>query len=69
MRYNKLNGENWILKIAGSFLHLPLTAMNPAFQAPVVDGKSYLMSAFTIGITVALGVWFLIDKTRHDKRQ
>jgi hypothetical protein len=36
MRYNKLNGENLILKTAGSFIHLSLTSMNPAFQAPVV---------------------------------
>jgi hypothetical protein len=62
LRYNKLNGENWILKIAGSFLHLPLTAMNPAFQATVVEVKSYLMSAGTIGLTVALSVWFLKEK-------
>lgn len=68
MRYNKLDGENQMLKIAGSFIHLPLTAMNPSFQAPVVDTKSYLMSAFTLGLTVTLTVWFLMDKTRRTKR-
>ncbi len=67
MRYNKLNGENWILKIAGSFLHLPLTAMNPAFQAPVVETKSYLMSAMTMAITVGLCFWFLKDKKASNK--
>lgn len=69
MRYNKLNGENWILKIAGSFLHLPLTVMNPAFQAPVVDSKTYLMSAFTVGITVILSIWFLREKIRQGNRR
>ncbi len=62
LRYNKLNGENWILKIAGSFLHLPLTAMNPAFQTPVVEPKTYVMSGITIGLTLALSVWFLMEK-------
>jgi hypothetical protein len=69
MRYNKLNGENWVLKIGGSFLHLPLTAMNPAFQAPVVATKSYVMSAITVGITAVLSVWFLREKTRQSKRR
>jgi hypothetical protein len=69
MRYNKLNGENWILKIAGSFLHLPLTAMNPAFQAPVADIKSYVMSAITIGLTVLLSVWFLKEKGIRETSQ
>ncbi len=62
MRYNKLNGENLILKIVGSFLHLPLTAMNPAFQAPVVEMKSYLMSALTMAVTLGLSFWFLKEK-------
>jgi len=62
MRYNKLNGENWILKIGGSFLHLPLTAMNPAFQAPTVEFKSYLMSVFPVLVTVGLTVLFLREK-------
>ena len=62
MRYNKLNGENWILKIAGHFLHSPLTAMNPAFQAPVVEMKSYIMSAIPMAITLALTIRFLKDK-------
>ncbi len=62
LRYNKLNGENWILKIAGSFLHLPLTEMNPAFQAPVVEMKSYLMSGLTMAVTLGLSLWFLKEK-------
>jgi hypothetical protein len=62
MRYNKLNGENLILKIMGSFLHLPLTALNPAFQAPVVEMKSYLMSALTMALTLGLSFWFLKEK-------
>jgi hypothetical protein len=67
MRYNKLNGENWILKIAGSFLHLPLTGMNPAFQAPVVEMKSYFMSALTMAVTLGLSFWFLKEKKVVDK--
>ena len=62
LRYNKLDGENWILKIGGAFLHLPLTAMNPAFQAPVVEMKSYLASAFTMAVTLGLSFWFLKEK-------
>ena len=62
MRYNKLNGENWILKIGGSFLHLPLTSWEPAFQAPVVEMKSYLISAFWVLATVILTIWFLKAK-------
>ncbi len=62
MRYNKLNGENWILKIAGHFLQMPLTAMNPAFQTPVVEMKSYIMSAIPMAITLALTIRFLRDK-------
>ena len=62
LRYNKLNGENWILKIVGSFLHLPLTAMNPAFQAPAVEKKSYLMSALTMVVTFGLSFLFLKEK-------
>lgn len=59
MRYNKLNGENWMLKIAGSFLHLPLTSWEPAFNPAVVDPKSYVMSALWMGTTVLLSVLFL----------
>ncbi len=69
MRYNKLDGENWILKIAGSFLHLPLTSAEPAFQAPVVGMKSYLISAFWVGATIVLTVLYLRDKTRKFKHR
>ena len=62
MRYNKLNGENWILKIGGSFLDLPLTSWEPAFQAPIVEMKSYLISAFWVIATVLLSVLFLKEK-------
>ena len=69
MRYNKLNGENWMLKIAGSFLHLDLTSADPAFLAPVVSLKSYLISAFWVGATVVLTIWFLRVKTRKFKHR
>jgi len=68
LRYNKLNGENWILKIIGNIVHIPLTAMNPAFQTPVVETKTYFMSALTIGVTVLLNIWFLKEKT-EDRRK
>ncbi len=69
MRYNKLDGENWILKIAGSFLHLPLTSTEPAFQAPVVGMKSYVLSALWVGATIVLTVLYLRDKTRKFRRR
>lgn len=66
MRYNKLNGENWMLKIAGSFLHLPLTSWEPAFNPATVDPKSYVLSALWMGITVFLSVLFLkYEKKPH----
>jgi hypothetical protein len=63
MRYNKLDGENAILKTAGSILHLPFTSWEPAFQAPVVEMKTYWMSAFWVVATVFLTWLFLREKT------
>jgi hypothetical protein len=64
MRYNKLEGENMILKIAGNLFHLPLTSWEPAFQAPVVAWQSYAISAFWILFSVGFTVWIEKRKKR-----
>ncbi len=65
MRYNKLEGENMMLKIAGGFLHRSLTALEPAFQSPVIQTQSYVLSAFWVGLTVALSIWFIREKVKR----
>ena len=62
MRYNKMDGENWILKITGNFLHMPLTSFWPSFNPAVVQPHSYVISVFWVGLVIALTVWFLKDK-------
>jgi hypothetical protein len=66
MRYNKLQGENWILKIAGGFLDLPLTRWEAAFQAPVIEMRSYFISLFWVAVVATLTVLFL-KKARGNK--
>lgn len=58
MRYNKLEGENLMLKILGGMVHQPLTASQPAFQAAVIGPQSYYISIFWVVVTVVLSVWF-----------
>jgi len=67
MRYNKMEGENWILKIAGGFLHLPLTSWEPAFNPAVIEFRSYAIAAFWMVLTVVLTVFFLKDKRAKGK--
>jgi hypothetical protein len=59
MRYNKLDGVNFILKIASGFIHLPLNEFEPAFQAPVVEWKSYLLSGFWLMTVMVLSALFI----------
>lgn len=65
MRYNKLEGENWILKILGDRLHLPLTQWEPAFHASPIEIKSYLLGAFWVAVILALTAWFLKTKVQR----
>lgn len=58
MRYNKLDGENMMLKVLGGIVHLPLTESQPAFQAAVISSHSYYISIFWFSVTVVLSVWF-----------
>lgn len=58
MRYNKLDGENMMLKVLGGIVHMPLTDSQPAFQAAVITPHSYYISIFWFTITVVLSVWF-----------
>jgi hypothetical protein len=62
MRYNKLNGENLMLKIAGGFSHLPLTAWEPAFQTPVIEWKSYAISILWVVFSIGFTIWFMKRK-------
>jgi hypothetical protein len=64
MRYNKLEGENWILKIIGRFLHLPLTHWEPSFNLSPVEPRSYILSVFWMGVTALLTIWFLKKPSR-----
>ncbi len=67
MRYNKLEGENMMLKIFGNVLHMPLTASQPGFQAPVIDVHSYYISIFWVIVTIVLSIWFW--RENKDNRQ
>jgi hypothetical protein len=58
MRYNKLDGENMMLKVLGGMVHLPLTDSQPSFQAAVISSHSYFISIFWFTVTVVLSVWF-----------
>lgn len=62
MRYNKLEGENWILKIAGNYLGLPLPSWEPSYQGPMIHSQSYFLGAFWVIVTVVLTALFLRDK-------
>ncbi len=59
IRYNKIQGGNWILIIAGNYLHLPLVQWEPMFQVPAVEMKSYFLGAFWVLVTIAFSVLFL----------
>jgi len=67
MRYNKLEGDNMMLKILGGILHMPLTASQPSFQAPVIDIHSYYISVFWVTVTIVLSIWFW--RENKDNRQ
>jgi hypothetical protein len=64
MRYNKLAGENWILKIAGGLVHIPLTRWEPSFNLSPVGPRSYILSIFWMAVTAALTGWFLKQRSR-----
>ena len=65
MRYNKLNGENMMLKVAGDLLRIPLTAGAPSFQTPVIQWQSYAVSLFWLVLTFVLSVLFLRKQTKN----
>lgn len=64
MRYNKLGGENWILKIVGGLVHLPLTRWEPSFNQVPVEPRSYFLSIFWMTLVAGLTVWFLKSETK-----
>ncbi len=64
MRYNKLEGENWILKIIGGILHLPLTHWEPSFNLSPVEPRSYILSIFWMSVTALLTFWLLKKPSR-----
>ncbi|MGH7738952.1 MAG: hypothetical protein ACREL1_02280, partial [bacterium] len=63
-RYNKLEGENWILKIVGGLVHLPLTRWEPSFNQVPVEPRSYFLSMFWMALVIGLTVWFLKSETK-----
>ncbi len=62
MRYNRLQGENWILKLLGNALHLPLTQWEPAFHATPIELKSFLIAAVWVVLCLVLTLRFLSEK-------
>jgi hypothetical protein len=58
MRYNKLEGQNMMLKTLGGILHVDLMAGQPAFQAAVITQQSYNIAIFWFIITIGLSFWF-----------
>lgn len=71
MRYNRLQGENWILKIIGDFTHLPLTQWEPAFHATPIEWRTYLLSIYWLAVCIGLSGWFLsmkIDRYKDRRR-
>ena len=69
MRYNRLQGENWILKILGDRLGLPFTQLEPAFHAVPVETKTFLLSVFWVALCLVLTVWFLSGKGSAQKER
>ncbi len=67
MRYNRLQGENWIVKLAGERIGLPLTQWEPAFHATPIQFKSYVLSAFWVVACISLTAWFLSGKINPSK--
>ena len=59
MRYNRLEGENWMLKIAGDILHVPWTKWEPAFHMDPVPIRSYVLAVFWCAIVAGLTYFFL----------
>ena len=71
MRYNRLQGENWILKIIGDMTRLPLTQWEPAFHASPIEWRTYLLSVYWVAVCIGLTAWFVSGKIDRykDKRR
>ncbi|HVM32718.1 MAG TPA: hypothetical protein VMU88_06255 [bacterium] len=63
-RYNRLEGENWVLKIMGNLAHLPLTRLEPSFNASPVEARSYLLAVLWMALASGLTVWFFRKNSR-----
>jgi hypothetical protein len=59
MRYNRLEGENWMVRIAGDLLHLPWSGWEPSFHMDPVPLRSWVLSAFWALVTAILTCSFL----------
>jgi len=64
MRYNKLEGENWMLKMTGDALHFPLTLLEPSFHSRVIEPRTYLLSLLGVAVVGGLTAWFLKVKAK-----
>jgi hypothetical protein len=69
MRYNRLNGENWVLKIAGNFLHVNLTQGTPSFLTPVINWQSYAISIFWVVVTIGGTIWYMVGTPRRSMKR
>jgi hypothetical protein len=61
MRYGKLQGEAWILVIARKFTGLPWPQWEPSFHAPILEPRSFALSAFWMAVVAFLSWRFLVD--------
>jgi hypothetical protein len=59
MRYNRLEGENWIVKLMGNALHLPWTKFEPSFHMDPVPLRSWLLGLFWFAVVAVVTFKFL----------
>ncbi len=67
MRYNKLEGENLMLKTGGNLLGIPLPSLEPSFQSAIIPLHSYVLSAVWILVTIGLTVLFIKESSARKR--
>jgi hypothetical protein len=64
MRYNKLQGEAWVLCVARKLTGLPWPSWEPSFHAQTVEMRSYVLSMLGFAV-VALLTWRFVKKDKN----
>ena len=64
MRYNKLQGEAWVLCVARKLTGLPWPSWEPSFHSQPVEMRSYLLSMLGFA-AVALLTWRFVKKAKN----